>query len=95
MSFRFAGRDLEQKETFVEISRKDALIESERIEFENPNIIGAISLKGAAIDDLTFKNYNVDLGKLVSNIRKLDKKIRNLEKISILDKKHNKRYKKH
>ena len=52
---------LEQKETFIEISRKDALIESERVEFENPNIIGSISLKGSAIDDLTFKNYNVEL----------------------------------
>ena len=52
---------LEQKETFVEISRKDALIESERVEFENPNVIGSISLKGAVIDDLIFKNYNVNL----------------------------------
>ncbi len=52
---------LEQKESFVEISREDALIESERIEFENANVIGSISLKGAAIDDLTFKNYNVEL----------------------------------
>ena len=40
---------LEQKETLIEISRKDALIESERIEFENSNVIGTISLKGAAI----------------------------------------------
>ena len=52
---------LVQKETFIEISRKDALIESERVEFENSNVIGSISLKGAAIDDLTFKNYNVEL----------------------------------
>ena len=52
---------LEQKETLIEISRKDALIESERVEFENSNIIGTIALKGAAIDDLTFKNYNVEL----------------------------------
>jgi YidC/Oxa1 family membrane protein insertase len=52
---------LEQKETLVEISRNDALIESERVEFENSNIIGTIALKGAAIDDLTFKNYNVEL----------------------------------
>ena len=52
---------LEQKETLIEISREDALIESERVEFENSNVIGTISLKGAAIDDLTFKNYNVEL----------------------------------
>ncbi len=52
---------LEQKDTLIEISRKDALIESERVEFENSNVIGTISLKGAAIDDLTFKNYNVEL----------------------------------
>ncbi len=52
---------LEQKETFVEISRKDALIENERVQFENSNVIGSISLKGAAIDDLTFKNYNIEL----------------------------------
>ena len=52
---------LEQKETFVEISREEALVESERIEFENTNVFGTISLKGAAIDDLTFKNYNVEL----------------------------------
>ncbi len=52
---------LEQKKTLIEISRKDALIESERVEFENSNVIGTIALKGAAIDDLTFKNYNVEL----------------------------------
>ena len=52
---------LEQKETLIEISRKDALIESERVEFEDSNVIGTIALKGAAIDDLTFKNYNVEL----------------------------------
>ena len=45
---------LEQKETLIEISRKDALIESERVEFENPNVIGSISLKGAAIDCLLY-----------------------------------------
>ena len=52
---------LEQKDTFIEISRKDALAESERVDFENSNVIGSISLKGATIDDLTFKNYNVEL----------------------------------
>ena len=52
---------LEQKETQITISRDDALKESERIQFENDNIIGSISLKGASIDDLTFKNYKVNL----------------------------------
>ena len=52
---------LDQKETLVQISREDALKESERVQFENQSIIGSISLKGAAIDDLTFKNYNTEL----------------------------------
>ena len=52
---------LEQKETLITISRDDALNQSERIKFENDNIIGSISLKGASIDDLTFKNYKVNL----------------------------------
>ena len=45
----------------VQISRDDALKESKRVQFENQSIIGSISLKGAAIDDLTFKNYNTEL----------------------------------
>ena len=52
---------LEQKENLVTISRDEALNQSERIKFENSNIVGSISLKGASIDDLTFKNYKVDL----------------------------------
>ena len=52
---------LDQKETLVQISREDALKENERIQFENQSIIGSISLKGATIDDLTFKNYNTEL----------------------------------
>ena len=52
---------LEQKETVVVISRDEALKQNERIKFENNNIIGSISLKGASIDDLTFKNYKVEL----------------------------------
>ena len=54
---------LEQKETLVSISRDEALTQSERIQFENDNIIGSISLKGASIDDLTFKKYKVSLDK--------------------------------
>ena len=52
---------LDQKETVSEISREEALRQSKRIYFENQSIIGSISLKGAAIDDLTFKEYNVSL----------------------------------
>ena len=52
---------LEQEKNIIQLSREDALNESDRIEFENTNIIGTISLKGAAIDDLTFKNYNLEL----------------------------------
>ena len=52
---------LDQKETVVKVSREDSLKESDRILFENKSIIGSISLKGAAIDDLTFKDYNIEL----------------------------------
>ena len=52
---------LDQKENETEISREEALQQSERIKFENQSIFGSISLKGAAIDDLTFKEYNVSL----------------------------------
>ncbi len=52
---------IEQKETIIKISRDEALKQNKRIKFENDNIIGSISLKGASIDDLTFKNYKVDL----------------------------------
>ena len=52
---------LEQKETLVTLSRDEALNQSKRIKFENDNVVGSISLKGASIDDLTFKNYQVDL----------------------------------
>jgi len=52
---------LDQKETITEITREEALSQSKRIRFENQSIVGSISLKGAAIDDLTFKEYNVSL----------------------------------
>ena len=45
---------LEQKETQITISRDDALKQSDRIQFENDNIIGSISLKGASIDSDLF-----------------------------------------
>ncbi len=52
---------LELKEKIVTISRDEALKQNKRIKFENDNVIGSISLKGASIDDLTFKNYKINL----------------------------------
>ena len=52
---------LDKNENFTKLSRKDALKENNRIQFENNNVVGSISLKGATIDDLTFKKYNIEL----------------------------------
>ena len=54
---------LDKNENFAKLSRTDALKENDRIQFENGSVVGSISLKGAAIDDLTFKEYNVELNK--------------------------------
>ena len=54
---------LDKNENFAKLSRTDALKENDRIQFENESVIGSISLKGATIDDLTFKEYNVELNK--------------------------------
>ena len=43
------------------ITRENALNETNRIIFENENIVGSISLTGAVIDDLTFKNYTTEV----------------------------------
>ena len=50
-------------ETIVKenISRKDSLKKTNRIFLENKKIKGSISLEGATIDDLSFKNYKVDI----------------------------------
>ena len=52
---------LDKNENFIKLSRTDSLKENDRIKFENGSVIGSISLKGAAIDDLTFKEYNIEL----------------------------------
>ena len=51
---------LDKNENFAKLSRTDALKENDRIQFENGSVVGSISLKGAAIDDLTFIEYNVE-----------------------------------
>ena len=52
---------LDQKEKIIKISRSDAINKNDRVSFENSNIRGSISLNGAIIDDLTFKQYNTEL----------------------------------
>ena len=52
---------LDQAENFEEVTRSEALAQNNRIRFENGSVVGSISLKGAAIDDLTFKEYNAEL----------------------------------
>ena len=54
---------LDKNENFTKLSREDALKKNNRIKFENNSVVGSISLKGAAIDDLTFKEYNVELNR--------------------------------
>jgi len=43
------------------ISRKDSLKKTKRILLENKKIKGSISLEGGTIDDLSFKNYKIDI----------------------------------
>ena len=43
-----------KNENSTKLTRKDSLSENDRIQFENDNVVGSISLKGATIDDLTF-----------------------------------------
>jgi len=43
------------------ILREDAIKSTGRIKFENENVEGSIALKGALIDDITFKKYNETL----------------------------------
>ena len=52
---------LDSGDKFIEISREEAIKESERVKFENENIKGSISLLGGTIDDLVFKNYTETL----------------------------------
>ena len=52
---------LEIEENIIELSRDDALNRTARVEFENENIKGSISLVGGIIDDLIFKKYTETL----------------------------------
>ena len=48
---------LDQNVEVSKISRKEAIDNEDRVQFENSTVIGSISLVGASIDDLTFKKY--------------------------------------
>ena len=50
-----------EKEIKNEITRNDVINTTKRIKVENENIKGSISLQGAIIDDIIFKNYNETL----------------------------------
>ena len=53
--------NIEKKDISI-ISREDAIKSSKRISFENNNVVGSISLKGALIDDITFKKHSETIG---------------------------------
>jgi len=50
-----------EKEIKNEITRNEVINSTNRIKVENENIKGSISLQGAIIDDIIFKNYNKTL----------------------------------
>ena len=52
---------IEEVGSAKKISRDESLKNVDRINLENSNIKGSISLEGGIIDDITFKNYNEKL----------------------------------
>jgi len=53
--------DEDQKNLVAEITRDELVGNTKRIKVENENIKGSISLQGAIIDDIIFKNYKETL----------------------------------
>ena len=45
----------------IKISREDSISNSERINIENDSIVGSLNLKGAVIDDISFKKHKQNL----------------------------------
>ena len=52
---------IEKVELSKKIERNDTIDSVDRVKIENSNIKGSISLQGAIIDDVIFKNYKVSL----------------------------------
>ena len=53
--------DEDAKEIKSEIIRSDTINKTKRVKIENENIKGSLSLEGAIIDDIIFKNYKETL----------------------------------
>ena len=53
--------DINETLEIKNISRKDSIKNVERIRLENENIVGSISLKGAIIDDVSFKKHKQNI----------------------------------
>ena len=52
---------IEEDPTTSQEARSETINKTKRIKIENENIIGSISIEGAVIDDITFKNYKESL----------------------------------
>jgi len=52
---------IEEVEPSKKIERSETIASVGRVKMENKNIKGSISLEGAIIDDITFKNYKISL----------------------------------
>ena len=52
---------IDEKQIENETTREEAMNNADRIKVENANIEGSISLEGAIIDDIIFKNYKETL----------------------------------
>ena len=48
---------ISQPQIIKKLSREESIIDSERVKIENDSIIGSINLKGALIDDISFKKH--------------------------------------
>ena len=57
-----------EKEKVLNISRDDAIKSVKRVNFENENVKGSISLKGFLIDDILFKKFTLFTDLIASSL---------------------------